>query len=163
MNTVIDGETGEIISDDDLEEEQKWEETTHEGKKARFYPQTGAVMVKQENGRFIIVANRGGRPDFDGKAMVTLRELKKEEAILRGLEDAAKEFDLRGSNAMLEKIVAFRAIVAATSADRTGNNDAKFIFSLVAQNLGVNEEPTALRIDMDKELAEILIAKLVEL
>ena len=173
MNTVIDGETGEIVSDDEALEDalaetegktqKNWEETTFEGEPARFYPQTGAIMQRKENGRFVIVANRGGRPDFDGKAMVEMRELKKEEAIIRGLETAGANMGLRTSHEMLALIVAFRAKVAATSPDRTGNNDAKFIFSLVTSSLGEPEKQSALRIDMDKETAEKLIDALVSL
>ena len=153
MNTVIDGETGEVLSD---EEDLNYEETTHEGKPARFYPKTGAVMQETDDGRFIIVANRGGAENWDGKAMVALREIKKEEAIQRGLENAAIALDLRSADEMLSKIVAFRANVAATSADRTGNNDAKFIFGLVSQSLGEQEGAPALRLDMDKETAQEL-------
>ena len=175
-NTVIDGETGEIISDNTLGDaldvvtseklDKNWEETTFEGEPARFYPQTGVVMQRREDGRFIFVANRGGRQGMkDGvaKEMVAIRELKREEAIIRGLETAAANMGLRNSSEMVALIVAFRATVAATSPDRTGNNDAKFIVGLLNAFIPEQEGKPALRVDMDKEIAEKLIEKLVEL
>lgn len=158
-DTVIDGETGEVVSD----EPKNYEIVEHDGKRCRYYPSTGAVMEVLPSGRMKIVANRGGRKNFDGAAMVAVRELKKEQAIVDGLEKASKVFDLRGPSEMLARIVAFRALVAATSADRTGNSDAKFVFSLVSQGSLDEEEQPALRIDLDKETAEKLMERLLEL
>jgi hypothetical protein len=121
-------------------------------------------MSELPSGKLMIVANLGGRPDFDGKEMVAIRELKKEQAILDGLRNAAEELDLRGASAMLSAIVAARAKNAVEDEGRTGSTDAKFIFSLVRQDReGEEEDGPALRIDMDQEVAEALIRKLVDL
>ncbi len=133
-----------------------------EGAEARFYPQTGAIMVfSEEHNRWIIRANRGGRPDFDGKAMVAARELKKEQAIIDGLTKAALTLDMRfatTATGMLSAIVSARAQNAVTDAGRTGNADAKFIFSIINQNDDGEEQGPALRVDMDADTAADFIA-----
>ena len=134
------------------------------GDEARFYPSTGAIMVfSEEYNRWIIRANRGGRPDWDGKAMVVARELKKEKAIVEGLEKAGGALDLRGATAVLSAIVAARAENAISDDGRDGNADAKFIFSLVSENRETGEQGPAVRIDMDKDSAEKLITRLLDL
>ena len=142
----------------------KYEIIDWNGQEARFYQSTGAIMVfSEENNRWIIRANRGGRPDFDGAAMVVARELKKEKAIVEGLEKAGGHLDLRGATAVLSAIVAARAKNAIEDEGRTGNADAKFIFSLVSENRETGEQGPAVRIDMDKDSAEALIARLLDL
>ena len=151
-------EAGEVIST------QKYEITEWNGEEARFYPATGAIMVfSEEHNRWIIRANRGGRPDWDGAEMVAARELKKEKAIVEGLEKAGGALDLRGATAVLSAIVEARAKNAIEDEGRTGNADAKFIFSLVSENRETGEEGPAVRIDMDKEAAEQLIKRLIDL
>ena len=160
MNTEETDKNTEIV----VVEEQKYEIIDWNGEEARFYPQTGAIMVfSEEYNRWIIRANRGGRPDWDGKAMVVARELKKEKAIVEGLEKAGGQLDLRSATAVLSAIVAARAENAVNDEGRTGNADAKFIFSLVSENRETGEEGPAIRIDMDKESAEALITRLLDL
>jgi hypothetical protein len=164
--TILDGGEGldEGASPGDQEIITNYEIIEYEGEQCRFYPQSGAVMSELPSGKLMIVANLGGRPDFDGKEMVAIRELKKEQAILDGLRNAAEELDLRGASAMLSAIVAARAKNAVEDEGRTGSTDAKFIFSLVRQDReGEEEDGPALRIDMDQEVAEALIRKLVDL
>ena len=170
MNTEESPEnTVEPLDDPEITEILDIESVNYEiiewnGDEARFYPSTGAIMVfSEENNRWIIRANRGGRKDFDGKAMVAARELKKEKAIVEGLEAAGYHYDKRSATAMLSKIVEARAKNAVEDEGRTGNADAKFIFSLVSENRDSGEEGPSLRIDMDKESAEILISRLLEL
>ena len=167
MNTDKDGPMTEIVPFTEASEvisEQKYEIIDWNGEEARFYPSTGAVMVfSKEHNRWIIRANRGGRPDFDGKAMVAARELKKEKAIVEGLEAAGYALDLRSATAVLSAIVAARAKNAIDDEGRTGNADAKFIFSLVSENRETGESGPAVRIDMDKESAEALITRLLDL
>ena len=160
MNTEENSENTEIV----VIEEQKHEIIDWNGEEARFYPSTGAIMVfSEEFNRWIIRANRGGRPDWDGKAMVIARELKKEKAIVEGLEKAGAKLDLRGATAVLSAIVAARAQNAVDDEGRTGNADAKFIFSLVSENRDTGEAGPAVRIDMDKDSAEQLITRLLDL
>lgn len=148
---------GEIV-------EVNYEMTTWNGQEARFYPQTGAVMVfDEEKNRWIIRANRGGRPDWDAREMVAARELLKEKAIVEGLEAAGYAMDLRSATSVLSAIVAARAKNAIDDEGRTGNADAKFIFSLVSEDRETGESGPAVRIDMDKESAETLISRLLDL
>jgi hypothetical protein len=142
---------------------KRYEMVEWEGKPARHYPHTGAVMVQDEVGRWIIRGNTGGREDFDGAAMVAARELKKEEAIIRGLEQAAWELDLRTATEMLSAIVGARARNAIEDEGRTGNADAKFIFSLISPGKEGDGEGPALRIDMDKDTAKTLVDRLLEI
>lgn len=145
-------------------EPKKYEIIDWNGEEARFYPSTGAIMVFSERyNRWIIRANRGGRQDWDGKAMAEARVLKKEKAIVEGLEKAGWELDLRTATAVLSAIVAARAKNAIEDEGRTGNADAKFIFSLVSEGGEDEGGRPALRIDMDKETAEELVKRLVEL
>ena len=95
--------------------------------------------------------------------MVLARELKKEKAIVEGLEAAGFVLDLRSSTAVLSAIVAARAKNAIEDKGRTGNADAKFVFSLVSQNIETGEDGPAVRIDMDKDSAEKLITRLLDL
>lgn len=137
---VVDGENYAIIE--------------YEGSEARFYPRTGAIMIfDAEKNSWIIRANKGGRVDIDGKAMVLARELKKEEAIINGLEACGWEMDLRSASSVLSAIVAARAKNAIDDEGRTGNADAKFIFSLVGQGGEDSDEGPSLRVDMDKNAA----------
>ena len=160
MNTEKENENTEI----EVISEKNYEIIDWNGQEARFYEATGAIMVfSEENNRWIIRANRGGRPDFDGAAMVVARELKKEKAIVEGLEKAGGHLDLRGATAVLSAIVAARAKNAIEDDGRTGNADAKFIFSLVSENRETGEQGPAVRIDMDKDSAEALIARLLDL
>ena len=159
-NTEIQplAESGEVIS------EPKYEITEWNGEEARFYPRTGAIMVfSEEHNRWIIRANRGGRVDWDGAEMVVARELKKEKAIVEGLEKAGGQLDLRGATAVLSAIVAARATNAIADDGRTGNADAKFIFSLVSENRETGEAGPAVRIDMDEASATKLIERLLDL
>ena len=166
MNTEENSEiTVEVLTNDDI---MPLESLNHEiidwnGEEARFYPATGAIMVfSEEHNRWIIRANRGGRPGFNGKEMVAARELKKEKAVLDGLEKAGWEMDLRGASAVLSAIVAARAKNAVDDEGRTGNADAKFIFSLVNQNNEDESESPSLRVDMDKETAAEFIDAMKE-
>ena len=153
-----------VIEDQSVDSTRKYDIIEWNGVEARFYPTTGAIMVfSEEHNRWIIRANRGGRPDFDGKEMVIARELKKEQAIVEGLEKAGGNLDLRGATAVLSAIVAARASNAISDDGRTGNADAKFIFSLVSENRETGEQGPAVRIDMDKEAAEELIKRLIDL
>ena len=174
MNTDEDGnstdkafqESNIVVIDDLLEpvDPKKYEIIDHEGSEARFYPATGAIMVfSEEWNRWIIRANRGGRPDFDGAAMVQARELKKEKAILDGLENAAEGLDMRGASAMLALIVESRAKNAVSDSGRTGNADAKFIFSLIGESSEGEQAGPAVRIDMDADTAEGFIKAMKEM
>jgi hypothetical protein len=148
----------EVISD------QKYEIIDWNGEEARFYPSTGAIMVfDDEYNRWIIRANRGGRVDFDPQEMATARLLKREKAIVEGLEKAGGKLDLRTATSVLSAIVAARAKNAVEDEGRTGNADAKFIFSLVSENSETGEKGPAVRIDMDKDSAEALIKRLIDL
>jgi len=142
---------------------KRYEMIEWQGKPARHYLHTGAVMVEDEFGRWIIRGNLGGREDFDGAAMVAIRELKKEEAIINGLQNAAWELDLRSATDMLSKIVEARARNAVEDEGRTGNADAKFIFSLIHTDNERDGERPALRIDMDEDTAKSLIDRLLEI
>ena len=160
MNSEKDPKNTEI----EVLEPKKYEIIDWNGEEARYYRSTGAIMVfSEEFNRWIIRANRGGRVGFDGKAMVEARELKKEKAVLDGLEKAGATVDLRSATAVLSAIVAARAENAIADPGRTGNADAKFIFSLVSENRETGEEGPAIRIDMDKESAAALVARLLDL
>ena len=160
MNTEENPENTEIEVISDV----KYEIIEWNGEEARFYERTGAIMVfSEEHNRWIIRANRGGRQDWDGAEMVVARELKKDKAIVEGLEKAGGRLDLRSATAVLSAIVAARARNAIEDEGRTGNADAKFIFSLVSENRETGEEGPALRIDMDKDSAKELITRLLEL
>ena len=158
-----------VLTGDDIMplESPKYEIIDFEGAEARFYPRTGAIMVFDEaKNRWIIRANRGGRKDFDGKAMVAARELKKEQAIIDGLVQAASELDMRfatSATGMLSAIVAARAKNAYSDEGRTGNADAKFIFSIVGANSEGGEEGPSLRVDMDADTAAGFIAAMKDL
>jgi hypothetical protein len=134
------------------------------GEEARYYERSGAIMVfDDERNSWIIRANRGGRSDFDATEMIKARELKKEKAILDGLEAAAYALDLRTASAVLSAVVAARAKNAIEDEGRTGNADAKFIFSLVSKNGETGEQGPAVRIDMDENSAKELINRLLDL
>ena len=170
MNTEDNSEnTVEVLTGDDIMplEPQKYDIIEYEGAPARFYPATGAIFVfSEEHNRWIIRANRGGRPGFDGAEMVKARELKKREAIINGLEEAAEDLDLRftkGASGVLSAIVAARAKNAVEDDGRTGNADAKFIFSIISQDGEGDEIQPALRVDMDADTARDFIQKVKEL
>lgn len=160
MVDIIDSETGEVLSD-----KPKFELVMHDGHECKYYPASGAVIRTMPNGQTRFVANRGGRPDFDPHEMVAAREIKKEEAILRGLEEAGYNMDMRSAGDVLARIVAARATNAIEDEGRTGNSDAKFIFSLISAGGKETSEESrpALRIDMDGERAQKLLEKLIEL
>ena len=139
-------------------EGQKYAIIEHEGSEARFYPRTGAIMIFDvEKNSWIIRANRGGRVDIDGHEMAIARKLKKEEAIINGLEACGWEMDMRSASSVLSAIVAARAKNAIDDDGRTGNADAKFIFSLVSQGGEDSDEAPSLRVDMDKDAAREFI------
>ena len=163
MNTEELSESTGIMPLDDPEEVKKYEIIDWNGQEARFYQSTGAIFVYDDSkNRWIIRANRGGRPDWDGAKMVEARELKKEKAIIDGLEATGWELDLRTATSVLSAIVAARAKNAIEDEGRTGNADAKFIFSLIGVGEGKEEGP-ALRIDMDKDTAKELVERLIEI
>ena len=143
---------------------KRFEIVDYKGSEARFYPATGAIMVfSEQHNRWIIRANRGGRPDFDGVAMVVARELKREQAIINGLQNAADGFDMRTASDMLARIVEARAKNAVSDEGRTGNADAKFIFSLIGENSEGEQEGPSLRVDMDADTAAGFIEALKEM
>jgi hypothetical protein len=144
-------------------EGQNWEPTTHEGKPARYFPRSGAVMVySDEYKRWIIRANRGGRSDFDPYELVEAKMRKRKQAIMDGLEAAAWELDLRTASAVLAAIVEARAKNAIEDEGRTGNADAKFIFSLIGDEKAKTEDGPSLRMDMDAEVAKEFIGTMKE-
>ena len=137
---------------------QKYAIIEYEGSEARFYPRTGAIMVFDvAKNSWIIRANRGGRVDIDGQEMAMARRVKKEEAIINGLEACGWQMDLRSASSVLSAIVAARAKNAIDDDGRTGNADAKFIFSLVSQGGEDSDEAPSLRVDMDKDAAREFI------
>jgi hypothetical protein len=155
---VLDEETGEIVED------PKFDWIIWEDQEAKYYPRSGAIMVfDKEKNRWIIRANRGGRSDWDPVAMVEARELKKKEAIFEGLQNAAFEMDLRSASDVLSAVVAARAKNAVEDEGRTGNADAKFIFSLVGAGEDAEGEGPAVRIDMDKDTAKELVQRLIDM
>lgn len=159
MNTEENPIEGTVIEKDP----KRYEMVEWEGQPARHYLHTGAIMVEDEHGRWIIRGNLGGREDFDGAAMVAARELKKEQAIVQGLQSVAWEMDLRSATDMLSAIVAARARNAVEDEGRTGNADAKFIFSLLHSDKPDQQEGPALRIDMDEETSKALIDRLLDI
>jgi hypothetical protein len=156
----MDENREEII---EKEDPKRFEMMEWQGQPARHYPATGAIMVQDDVGRWIIRGNTGGAPDWDAKTMVAQRELRKQEAIYEGLEKVAFEMDLRSAVDVLATIVAARARNAISDEGRTGNSDAKFVFSLLGNGEGDNEEKPSLRIDMDRDTAKALVERLTDI
>jgi hypothetical protein len=90
------------------------------------------------------------------------RMRKRKQAIMDGLEAAAWELDLRTASAVLAAIVEARAKNAIEDEGRTGNADAKFIFSLISDEKAKTEDGPSLRMDMDAEVAKEFIGTMKE-
>lgn len=142
----------------------KYEIIEHEGKEARFYPGSGAIM-DIETGR--ILANRGGRPGMaDGLAgeLAEKRWTDVRQAIVAGLADAAVELNIGTvPQDMLAEIVKARAITAASSSGKAGNDAARFVFSIIGSyDDGKGKQNAAMEIKMSDEMAKYVMRKMIE-
>ena len=149
----------EVIEEGD----PKWFEIVdYNGEKAKHYPYTGAY-ISVKTGR--IMGNQGGRQDFDGSAMVTIAQTKKEEAILDALTMVAIE---RGFGAVptatLVEIIKKRAEIAIDNEGRDGGEAAKLILALsdYTEEKSSSQGP-AVRIDIYTEESKAIIKKLLDL
>ena len=115
----------------------EYEEIMYEGKPAKYYPQSGAIMQANEQGKIVFKANTGGNPLMKDpeycRAMQRRRWESQWEAIAEGLIKAGFDINVEGQGtpeAVLTEIVRQRA-VKATEGNRDGNEAAKFIFALL--------------------------------
>ena len=154
----VDIKTGEILHD------PKFEIIEYEGKEARYYPGSGAIQ-DPETGKFL--ANTGGRPGMaDGiaKEIAITRWTGVREAIIKGLSDAATELKIGTvPQDMLAEVVKARALTAASSSGKAGNDAARFIFSIVGTlDEGGEQKSAAMEVKMSPEMAQYIIDKMIE-
>lgn len=154
----VDAATGEVLS------EPKYELVEHDGKSCRFYPGSGAIQ-EIATGKFL--ANTGGRPGMtEGIAseMATTRWTGVREAIIQGLSDAATELNIGTvPQDMLAEVVKARAITAASSSGKAGNDAARFIFSIVGTlDEDGKQKTAAMEVKMSPEMAQYIIDKMIE-
>lgn len=147
-----------------MDAEVKYEIIEHEGKEARHYPGSGAI-VDIETGQF--VANTGGRPGMaDGIAseIATQRWVNVRQAIIKGLSDAATELNIGTvPTDMLAEVVKARAVTAASSSGKAGNDAARFIFSIIGTLGEDGEQPVAaMEVKMSPEMAKYVMDKMIE-
>ena len=146
------------------EQRAKYEIIQHEGKEARFYPQSGAIF---DNDTGKIVGNIGGRPgmaDGIGREIVEKRWGDVRQAIIEGLADAATELNVGTvPTDMLAEIVKARAITAASSSGKAGNDAARFIFTVVGtMDEGGERKSAAMEIKMSEKMAEYIMDKMIQ-
>lgn len=144
--------------------EAPYEIIEYEGKKRRHYPQSGAIFDMETNR---IVGNTGGRP---GMADGVAREIANKRwgdvraAIIEGLADAATELNIGTvPQDMLAEIVKARAITAASSSGKAGNDAARFIFTVVGTlEEGGQRKSAAMEIKMSEKMAEYIMDKMIQ-
>ena len=167
---TIDEATGEVLTSEDIDgpvyndHNPKYELIEYEGKECRHYPGSGAIQ-EISTGRFL--ANTGGRPGMDSgiaSEMATTRWTGVREAIIRGLSDAATELNVgHVPQDMLAEVVKARAITAASSSGKAGNDAARFIFSVVGTlDEGGKAASAAMEVQMSPEMAKYIIDKMIE-
>jgi hypothetical protein len=104
-----------------------------DGELCKHYPYTG-VYISLVTGQ--IVANVGGREDFDGSALATKRHADRRAAIAKGLAEAAQEEGIGSTPTdMLAEVVKSQA-KQALEQTRDGTGAAKFVWGIV----GFDEE-----------------------
>jgi hypothetical protein len=146
------------------EEQVKYEIIDHEGSEARYYPGSGGIQ-DVETGKFL--ANTGGRPGMDqgiGSEIANKRWGDVRSAIIQGLADAATELKI-GSipQDMLAEVVKARAITAASSSGKAGNDAARFIFSIIGTiDEGGKQRSAAMEVKMSDEMAKYVMDKMIE-
>ncbi len=146
------------------ETEVKYDIIEYDGKEARHYPGSGAI-IDMETGQ--IVANTGGRPGMSegvGSEMVNKRWGDVRAAIIAGLADAATELHIgRVPQDMLAEIVKARAITAASSSGKAGNDAARFIFTIVGTlEDGKERSSAAMEIRMSDDMAKFVLDKMIQ-
>ena len=144
--------------------EASYEIIEYEGKEARHYPQSGAIF-DSETGK--IVGNTGGRPgmaDGIGREIANKRWGDVRAAIIAGLADAATELNIgRVPQDMLAEIVKARAITAASSSGKAGNDAARFIFTVVGTlEDGGERKSAAMEIKMSEQMAQYIMDKMIQ-
>ena len=150
-----------------MSEDVKYEIIEHDGEPARFYPGSGAIMSIETG---VILANKGGNPLFKepGYAgeLARRKAVLVREAIIKGLSDAATSLeDVIGDTPtdMLAEIVKARAITAASSSGKAGNDAARFIFSIVgATDEDGGQKTAAMEVKMSPEMAKYVMDKMIE-
>ena len=150
--------TGELV------EKPKYELIEYEGRSCRYYPGSGAIQ-EIESGKFL--ANTGGRPGMDSgiaSEMAIQRWTGVREAIIKGLSDAATTLNIGTvPQDMLAEVVKARAITAASSSGKAGNDAARFIFSIVGTlDEGGKAKTAAMEVKMSPEMAQYIIDKMIE-
>lgn len=152
---------------DIVEGEVKYEIIEYEGKEARFYPASGAIQ-DPATGKFL--ANRGGNPLMKSEpgyaaGLAKVKAVKVREAIIKGLSDAATSLeDVIGEapEDMLAEIVKARAVTAASSSGKAGNDAARFIFSVIGHlDEQGKEQGAAMEIKMSPEMAKFVMDRMI--
>jgi hypothetical protein len=146
------------------EDKPKYVIIEHEGREARHYPNSGAIQ-DAETGKFL--ANTGGRPGMAegvGSEMANKRWGDVRQAIIQGLADAATELNVgHVPQDMLAEVIKARAITAASSSGKAGNDAARFIFSVVGTiDDGGKQKSAAMEIKMSDEMAKFVLDKMIE-
>ena len=146
------------------EEQATYEVIEHEGRESKYYPQSGAIF-DAETGK--IVANTGGRPgmaDGIGSEIAIKRWTNVREAIIRGLSDAATELNVgHVPTDMLAEVVKARALTAASSSGKAGNDAARFIFSIIGTfDEDGAQKTAAMEVKMSPEMAKYVMDKMIE-
>jgi hypothetical protein len=132
----------------------------HEGELCKYYPYTG-VYISLVTGQ--IVANIGGREDFDGSALATKRHADRRAAIAKGLAEAAQEEGIGSTPTdMLAQVVKAQA-KQALEQTRDGTGAAKFVWGLV----GVEEDKKAgaaatVTVELDADSVASILQKLAK-
>ena len=147
------------------EDPVKFEIVEYKGQEARFYPGSGAYMSVETG---VILGNEGGNPLFKEPGYPAELARKKavlvREAIIKGLSDAATELNVgEVPTDMLAEIVKARAVTAASSSGKAGNDAARFIFSIVgATDDDGNQKTAAMEVKMSPEMAKYVMDKMIE-
>ena len=158
--------TGEVITDADISDLSApvFKIIEYEGRESKFYPASGAIF-DVETGK--IVANKGGNPEMSkgfASEISNKRWTGVREAIIQGLTDAATELHIGTvPQDMLAEVVKARAITAASSSGKAGNDAARFIFSIVGtiDNDG-QQQSAAMEVKMSPEMAKYVMDRMIE-
>ena len=128
------------------------------GEMCKYYPYTGAYYGLTSKH---IVANDGGRQDFDGSAMVTKRHADRRAAIAQGLAEAAIEEGIGSTPTdMLAQVIKNQAIQALEQT-RDGTGAAKLIWGIVGMDVEAETgKQAAVTVELNAEAVEAILLKL---
>lgn len=153
-----------------MSDDVKYELIEYEGKPAKYYPQSGAIMQPNAEGKWVYKANTGGNPKMQdpeyARAMQRRRWETHYDAIVQGFIDAGVEMKGIGStpDAIITAIVKRVALQAAREDTREGNEAAKivqrFMNKLTDSTVGGSESGNSIKFELTKEQMDDVMSKI---